>query len=132
MQARPVIRAICLPTKFQCLYLPPPTSRCRHGITLDASRMVSCCGTNSDVKRKHQKTLELIFRRPVSGNVKWVDIKGLLKELGAELEEREGSRVVVFLFGEVRVYHRPHPSPSTDKGAVASVRDWLKANGVTP
>ena len=94
--------------------------------------MVSCCGTNSDVKRKHQKTLELIFRRPVSGNVKWFDIKGLLKELGAELEERKGSRIVVFLFGEVRVYHRPHPSPSTDKGAVASVRDWLKANGVTP
>ena len=94
--------------------------------------MVSYFGTNSDVKRKHQKTLELIFLRPVSGNVKWVDIKGLLKELGAELEERKGSRVVVFLFGEVRVYHRPHPSPSTDKGAVASVRDWLKANGVTP
>ena len=94
--------------------------------------MVSYFGTNSGVKRKHQKTLELIFRRPVSGNVEWVDIKGLLKELGAELEERKGSRVVVFLFGEVRVYHRPHPSPSTDKGAVASVRDWLKANGVTP
>ena len=94
--------------------------------------MVPFYGTDSDMKRKHQKTLGLIFRRPVSGNVKWVDVKGLLKELGAELEEREGSRVVVFLFGEVRVYHRPHPSPSTDKGAVASVRDWLKANGVTP
>lgn len=26
----------------------------------------------------------------------------------------------VFLFGEVRVFHRPHPSPDTDKGAVAS------------
>ena len=94
--------------------------------------MVPFYGTGSDMKRKHQKTLELIFRRPVSGNIKWVDVKGLLKELGAELEEREGSCVVVFLFGEVRVYHRPHPSPSTDKGAVASVRDWLKANGVTP
>ena len=100
--------------------------------TSDAYGMVPFDGTDSDMKRKHQKTLELIFRRPVSGNVKWVDIKGLLKELGAELEEREGSRVVIFLFGEVRVYHRPHPSPSTDKGAVASVRDWLKANGVTP
>ena len=132
MQARPVIRSICLPTQFQCLYLPTSDACYRHGITLDASNMVSCFGTNGDVKRKHRKTLELIFLRPVSGNVKWVDIKGLLKELGAELEERKGSRVVVFLFGEVRVYHRPHPSPSTDKGAVASVRDWLKANGVTP
>ena len=25
MQARPVIRSICLPTKFQCLYLPTST-----------------------------------------------------------------------------------------------------------
>ena len=94
--------------------------------------MVPFYGTNGNVNRKHRKTLELIFSRPVSGNIKWVDIKGLLKGLGAEMEEREGSRVVIFLFGEVRVYHRPHPSPSTDKGAVASIRDWLKVNGVTP
>ena len=101
-------------------------------VYFDRHAMVPVDGTINCMNRKHQKTLQLIFSRPVSGNVKWVDIKGLLKGLGAELEEREGSRVVVFLFGEVRVYHRPHPGPSTDKGAVASVRDWLKANGVTP
>ncbi|PJF32860.1 MAG: hexulose-6-phosphate synthase, partial [Phototrophicales bacterium] len=28
--------------------------------------------------------------------------------------------------------HRPHPSPNTDKGAVASIRKWLKENGVEP
>jgi hypothetical protein len=52
--------------------------------------------------------------------------------LGAELSEREGSRVGVFLFGEVRVFHRPHPSPNADKGAVASLRKWLESHGVTP
>ncbi|MFT7723666.1 MAG: type II toxin-antitoxin system HicA family toxin [Roseateles sp.] len=84
------------------------------------------------MKRKHQRTLELIFARPVSGNVPWRDIESLFVELGAEVSEREGSRVAVVLFEEVRVFHRPHPSPDTDKGAVASVRKWLEQHGVEP
>ncbi len=84
------------------------------------------------MKRKHQKTLELIFARPASANIHWCDIEALLKELGAEITEREGSRVGVYLFGEIRVFHRPHPSPCTDKGAVAGIREWLKRNGVRP
>ncbi len=73
----------------------------------------------------------LIFHRPVSANVRWDDIEVLFVELGAEIEsDRSGSRVAVVLFNEVRVFHRPHPSPNTDKGAVAAVRDWLKLHGV--
>jgi HicA toxin of bacterial toxin-antitoxin, len=84
------------------------------------------------VKRKHRATLELIFARPASGSIRWSDIEALLIALGAEVVEREGSRVGVFLFEEMRVFHRPHPSPDTDKGAVASIRKWLEAHGVTP
>lgn len=84
------------------------------------------------MKRKHQKTLELIFARPASGNVNWADIESLFIELGAQLSEREGSRIGVRLFGEIRVFHRPHPSSNTDKGAIASIRKWLKENGVEP
>ncbi len=84
------------------------------------------------MKRKHQKTVALIFAHPVSANIKWRSIEALFIELGAEINEREGSRVEVFLFGEVRIFHRPHPSPDTDKGAVANVRNWLRANEVTP
>ena len=29
-------------------------------------------------------------------------------------------------------FHRPHPSPMTDKDAVASLRDCLHDNGVKP
>ncbi len=90
------------------------------------------CSTINANETKHQKTLELIFSRPVSANIKWQDIEGLFRELGAELAEREGSRIEVFLFDEIRVYHRPHPRPDTDKGAVASIREWLKGNEVTP
>jgi len=84
------------------------------------------------VKLKHKRTLELIFARPVSGNVRWADILALFRELGAEIKEREGSRVEVFLFGQIRVYHRPHPRPDTDKGAVANIRRWLEQHGEKP
>lgn len=84
------------------------------------------------MKRKSSKTLALIFARPVSGSIKWRDIESLLVDLGAKVSEREGSRVGVKLFGEVRVFHRPHPSPDTDKGAVESIRKWLENNGVKP
>ena len=84
------------------------------------------------MKRKCQRTVELIYARPVSANVRWSEIEALFKELGAEIAEREGSRVEVFLFGVVRVFHRPHPSPDTDKGAVASIRKWLDEKGVKP
>jgi len=84
------------------------------------------------VKRKHQKTLERIFARPTPANINWADIESLFIELGAEVSEREGSRIGVRLFGARRVFHRPHPSSNTDKGAVASIRNWLKTNGVEP
>lgn len=76
--------------------------------------------------------LDLIFSRPTSANVQWKDVEALFIELGAEVTEREGSRVAVVLFDEIRVFHRPHPSPDTDKGAVAGIRKWLEQHGVTP
>ncbi len=84
------------------------------------------------MKRKHQKTLEQIFARPVSGSIKWSAIEALFIALGANISECEGSRIGVVLFGEVQVLHRPHPSPHTDKGAVTNIRKWFERNGVTP
>ena len=84
------------------------------------------------MQRKHQKTLELVFARPVSGSIKWCDIEALLVALGADVTEREGSRVGVKLFADRRVFQRPHPSRDTDKAAVESVRKWLEINGVHP
>jgi hypothetical protein len=84
------------------------------------------------MKAKHRKTLHLLFQRPVSGNIRWTDIDALFTDLGATISQAEGSRVCVRLFGDRRVFHRPHPSPDADKGAVASIRNWLEANGVKP
>ncbi|MDA0886075.1 MAG: hexulose-6-phosphate synthase [Cyanobacteria bacterium] len=63
------------------------------------------------MKRKHQRTLELIFSRPASGSLPWRDIEALFQELGGNVSERAGSRV---------------------KGAVASIRKWFEEHGVTP
>ena len=82
------------------------------------------------MKTKHVKTLKLIYSKPISANIQWRDIKLLLISLGAEISEREGSRVLIKLFDERRVFHRPHPSPNTDKGAVETVKKWLQVNGV--
>ena len=84
------------------------------------------------MKKRHRATLELIYARPVVGSIRWADIEALFVALGADVTEREGSRVGVVLFGEVRVFHRPHPSPDTDKGAVTSIRKWLESHGVKP
>ncbi len=84
------------------------------------------------MKRKHQKTLALIYKRPTSGSIPWSDIEALLKALGADVSEQAGSRVAVVLFGEVRVFHRPPPSPNTDKSAIASIRKWLELYEGTP
>ncbi|WP_075626628.1 type II toxin-antitoxin system HicA family toxin [Xaviernesmea oryzae] len=84
------------------------------------------------MKKRSLSTLHSIFARPVSGTIRWAEIEALLRELGAVVSEREGSRVAIVWRGQVRVFHRPDPSPDTDKGAVASVRKWLEENGVRP
>ena len=81
---------------------------------------------------KHRRTLEAIFARPVPPDLRWADIESLLIALGAERSEGRGSRVRFLLKGEPAVFHRPHPKPETDKGAVAAVRRFLESAGVKP
>ncbi len=81
---------------------------------------------------KHDQTLEAIFAEPPRSNVKWRDIEALLKSKGAELSEGAGSRLRVSLHGVKAVFHRPHPKPDTDRGALKSVRRFLMEAGVLP
>ena len=79
---------------------------------------------------KHDKTLKAIFAEPLRGNVKGKDVEALLRSKGAAVTEGEGSRVRVALNGIRAVFHRPHPSPDVDKGALKSVRRLLNEAGV--
>lgn len=82
------------------------------------------------MNKRHRKTLDAIFQTPVRSDTKWRDIEALFKALGAEISEGRGSRVRVALKGVRAVFHRPHPEKETDKGAVKSVRRFLKESGV--
>ena len=84
------------------------------------------------MNRKHRRTLLAIFERPSPANIRWADIEGLLRALGAEVSEGRGSRVRVVLNGVRAVFHRPHPERITDKGAVVSVRRFLETAEVKP
>lgn len=83
-----------------------------------------------DLRTKHLRTLKAVYARPVSGTIRWSDVEALFQALGADIEERAGSRVAIVWRGDVYVFHRPHPEPEADKGAVVSVRKWLKEHGV--
>lgn len=85
-----------------------------------------------EISSKHKKTLEAIFESPVRADVEWKKIESLFAALGGELSEGRGSRIRVALNGVRAVFHRPHPQKETDKGALKSVRRFLKEAGITP
>lgn len=89
--------------------------------------MASSCLNNA-----HQKVLTAIFARPTWSDIRWRDIEGLVVALGGEVKERAGSRVAVFLNCVTAVFHRPHPAPTTKKGAVEAMRQFLTSAGVGP
>ena len=82
------------------------------------------------LNKKQQKTMVKLFEQPGRSDISWKDIEALLLALGAEISEGRGSRVRVALNGVRAVFHRPHPQPQTDKGAVASMRRFLTEAGV--
>ena len=81
---------------------------------------------------RHRRTLAAIFADPVRSDVRWRDIEALFVALEARTIEGRGSRVTVIL-GEARAtFHRPHPRPETDKGALKAVRRFLQQANVRP
>jgi hypothetical protein len=84
------------------------------------------------VNRRQRQTLSRIFAIPVPANVRWSDVEALLMALGAIISEGSGSRVRVELRGRRAVFHRAHPTPNTDKGALKAVRTFLQSAGVKP
>lgn len=79
---------------------------------------------------KQQSTLSALFQNPIRANVEWKDIESLIRALGGEISKGSGSRVRIYLNGIRAVFHRPHPSKITDKGAIKSVRRFLLEAGI--
>lgn len=80
----------------------------------------------------HRKTLEALFTNPVPASLEWRKIEGLLKALGAQTIEGNGSRVRFVLNGVVGSFHRPHPQKEAKPYQVRDARTFLEEAGVQP
>jgi len=81
---------------------------------------------------KQAKTLEKIYARPTCANITWTEIVNLLKACGAEIVQRQGSRVCVKLGEQRAVFHAPHPQKEVVKGAVEDILAFLQRAGIRP
>ena len=77
------------------------------------------------MKAKHRRTLEAIFSTPTHGGIVFSDIEALIRALGGEVREGEGSRVVFELKASRMYLHRPHPGKEAKKYQIEELRDWL-------
>lgn len=74
---------------------------------------------------RHRRTLEAIFREPVSATIVWADVEAMLVHLGAEIREGRGSRVAVLLNDTCANFHRPHPQREASRGSIRKVRELI-------
>ena len=77
------------------------------------------------MKAKHRRTLEAIFSTPTRGAIVFSDIEALIRVLGGEVREGEGSRVVFELKGSRMYLHHPHPGKEARKYQVEELREWF-------
>ena len=81
---------------------------------------------------RHRRTLEAVFRDPVSATIVWADVERLLVHHGATIEERSGSRIMITLNGVTFGFHRPHPRKEAKEYQVREVRGLLTLAGILP
>lgn len=84
------------------------------------------------MNRKQQKTLDAVFRGPVSGTISWNDLESLLRPSGCDIIEGKGSRVRFACGGFIASFHRPHPEKEAKRYQVRDAREFLIKIGVKP
>lgn len=82
------------------------------------------------MNRRHRATLHALFSHPEPANLSGADIKAVLADLGADLEDRTGSRFAVTLNGHTVVFHQPEHSLRKDD--IRQIRKFLTDQGVDP
>jgi hypothetical protein len=81
---------------------------------------------------RQARTLAAIFTSPTPNTIRWNEVESLLEAIGAELDERAGSRVAIMIQGRVNVIHKPHPRPTMNRATVRDIKRLLEAAGITP
>ena len=80
---------------------------------------------------KQRKILIAVFANPVSANIEWSDIEGLLLAAGCALVEGNGSRMRFVCKDVVASFHRPHPAKEAKRYQVRDAREFLIKIGIT-
>jgi len=81
---------------------------------------------------RQRKTLEAVFRDPVSPGIAWADVESLLVAAGCRLIEGSGSRVRFECRGLIASFHRPHPQKEAKRYQIRDAREFLLKMGVQP
>ena len=83
------------------------------------------------LNNRHRDTLQKVFAHPVSHNVEWQDVLGLLEAVG-DIEARPGDKIAVTLGSETEVLHRSGSAKDLDENQVVSLRRLLASHGIEP
>jgi hypothetical protein len=102
----------------------------RRHLQLPVSSILGNAHQGATMNHKHRKILHLLFSHPEPANLAPADIRAVLGELGADLEERHGDRYSVSLGGHTVVLH--HDTHSVSKEAVRQIRRFLADRGLDP
>ena len=81
---------------------------------------------------KQARALQAIFADPISGDIAWSDVEGLLVAVGCEVIEGKGSRVKFRKSGLLGIFHRPHPAKEAKRYQIKDAREFLTKIGVVP
>ena len=84
------------------------------------------------MNHKQRQTLRAVFALPTLPNIAFQDIESLFRALGAEIQERAGSRVRITIDQEQWRCHRPHPGKEAKRYQVEEARALLERIGVIP
>jgi len=81
---------------------------------------------------KDERTLEQLFKHPISMNIRWSDVVHLFRSLGAHMEVVHGGREKVKLNGVEHTFHIPHGKNINNKDEIVEIRHFLERAGVRP
>ena len=82
------------------------------------------------MNHKHRKVLAQLFAHPISSNIDFREVEHVLKDLGAEIENKHGNRIGVTLKGHTAAFtHAHHDLP---KEEVMQIRKFLTTCGIDP
>jgi len=79
---------------------------------------------------KQRKIIESLFEDPIRKNIKWTDFENLMSSLGAEINQRKGSKVAISLNDVNFFLDRPHPQNELKRYQIMAIRDFLINTGI--